>query len=74
MGEAAAPTSLYRTVADDLRAAIGAGEYPPGTRLPSESDLAERYSVSRGTVRRSKLAGAAHILDTVAGLPALLGL
>ena len=53
MGEAAAPTSLYRKVADDLRAAIGAGEYPPGTRLPSESDLAERYSVSRGTVRQA---------------------
>jgi GntR family transcriptional regulator len=49
----AGPTSLYRKVADDLRAAISAGTYPPGTRLPSESDLAERYSVSRGTVRQA---------------------
>ena len=47
------PTSLYRKVADDLRAAIMAGEYPSGTRLPSESDLAERYSVSRGTIRQA---------------------
>ena len=53
MPEAAAPTSLYRKVADDLRAAIAAGVYPAGTRLPSESDLAERYSVSRGTVRQA---------------------
>jgi GntR family transcriptional regulator len=49
----AGPASLYRKVADDLRAAISAGTHPPGTRLPSESDLAERYSVSRGTVRQA---------------------
>ena len=30
-----------------------AGEYPAGTRLPSESDLADRYSVSRGTIRQA---------------------
>jgi len=45
--------SLYRQVADDIKAAIAAGEYPPGALLPSEADLAERYSVSRGTVRQS---------------------
>jgi GntR family transcriptional regulator len=45
--------SLYRKVADDLRAAIAAGSYGPGTRLPSESELAEQYSVSRGTVRQA---------------------
>ena len=53
MGETPGTTSLYRKVADDLRAAIAAGTYPPGTRLPSESDLAERYAVSRGTVRQA---------------------
>jgi GntR family transcriptional regulator len=53
-GESAAGESvLYRQVADDLRAAIAAGSYEPGTRLPSESELAERYSVSRGTVRQA---------------------
>jgi GntR family transcriptional regulator len=45
--------SLYRKVADDLRTAIANGGYGPGTRLPSESELAEQYSVSRGTVRQA---------------------
>jgi len=45
--------SLYRKVADDIKAAIGAGAYPPGALLPSESELAERYSVSRGTIRQA---------------------
>jgi GntR family transcriptional regulator len=45
--------SLYRKVAGDLKAAIAAGAYPPGSSLPSEAQLAERYSVSRGTVRQA---------------------
>jgi GntR family transcriptional regulator len=45
--------SLYRRVADDMKAAIGAGVYPPGALLPSEAELAERYSVSRGTIRQA---------------------
>ena len=45
--------SLYRKVAEDIKAAIAAGAYPPGTLLPSESELAERYWVSRGTVRQA---------------------
>src|SRR5690348_976806 len=45
--------ALYRKVADDVKAAIAAGAYPAGTRLPSESELAERYAVSRGTVRQA---------------------
>jgi GntR family transcriptional regulator len=45
--------SLYRKVAEDIKAAIAAGAYAPGTRLPSESELAERYSVSRGTIRQA---------------------
>ena len=49
----ARPPSLYRKVADDIRAAIAAGGYAAGTRLPSESELAERYSVSRGTIRQA---------------------
>src|SRR5271165_820595 len=46
-------TSRYRKVADDIKAAIAAGEYAAGTRLPSESELAEQYAVSRGTVRQA---------------------
>ena len=51
--EASRSYSLYRKVAADIKAAIAAGEYATGTRLPSESELAERYSVSRGTVRQA---------------------
>src|SRR6202011_4363730 len=45
--------SLYRKVAEDIKVAIAAGDYAAGTRLPSESELAERYSVSRGTIRQA---------------------
>jgi GntR family transcriptional regulator len=45
--------ALYRKVAEDIKAAIAAGSYGVGTRLPSESELAERYSVSRGTIRQA---------------------
>ena len=47
------PPSLYRKVAEDIKAAIAAGGYAAGNRLPSESELAERYSVSRGTIRQA---------------------
>jgi GntR family transcriptional regulator len=45
--------ALYRKVADDIKTAIAAGEYGAGTRLPSESELARRYGVSRGTIRQA---------------------
>ena len=40
--------SLYRKVAEDIKAAIAAGTYPAGSLLPSEAELAERYGLSRG--------------------------
>lgn len=43
----------YKTLAHELRTAIRLGEYPPGFRLPTELELAERYSVSRQTVRQA---------------------
>jgi GntR family transcriptional regulator len=45
--------ALYRKVADDIKTAISEGAYAAGTRLPSESELAEQYAVSRGTVRQA---------------------
>lgn len=45
--------SQYRQLADLLRDAIVTGEYPPGSSLPSEPVLGERYSVSRPTVNRA---------------------
>ncbi|MDG4768740.1 GntR family transcriptional regulator [Solwaraspora sp. WMMD792] len=43
----------YREIAADLREAIAAGEYAPGAQIPTEHALAERYGVSRETVRRA---------------------
>jgi GntR family transcriptional regulator len=42
--------TTWRTIADDLRTAIGDGEYEPGARLPSRSKLMARYGVADGTV------------------------
>ncbi|MBW1601793.1 GntR family transcriptional regulator [Streptomyces sp. JJ66] len=41
----------YRQVADALRREIDNGTYPPGSRLPSESELSARFDASRNTVR-----------------------
>ncbi|SHF72153.1 DNA-binding transcriptional regulator, FadR family [Microbulbifer donghaiensis] len=47
---------LYQQVAEQLAAAIAAGDYPPGTRLPAERKLAERFEVSRPTIREAIIA------------------
>src|SRR5690606_13454138 len=44
---------LYLHVADQLSAMIRSGELKIGQRLPSERDLAARFSVSRPTVREA---------------------
>ena len=43
----------YQLLADELRQSIEGGEYKPGDRLPSESELCTRHGVSRGTVVRA---------------------
>jgi GntR family transcriptional regulator len=53
MSEIQRPGALYRQVAAAIRDAIASGEYPPGTLLPSETQLIERYKVSRPTVRNA---------------------
>lgn len=48
------PTApLYARIAARLRAQIEAGDYPLGSRVPSEHELAERYGVGRPTVRQA---------------------
>ena len=47
------PGPLYQQVAAAIRQAISAGEFPPGSLLPSETQLIERYKVSRPTVRNA---------------------
>ena len=43
----------YRSMAAELRALIESGGLGPGDALPSESALAERYGVARGTARHA---------------------
>ncbi|GIG57964.1 GntR family transcriptional regulator [Longispora fulva] len=43
----------YRRIANEVRAAIAAGEFAEGDRLPSVSALAERFAVTTGVVVRA---------------------
>ena len=47
---------LYQSIAAELLKLIESGEFPPGSRLPGERDLAERFGVSRVTVREAEIA------------------
>lgn len=47
---------LYQRVAEQLAEVIGSGEFPVGSRLPAERKLAERFNVSRPTVREAIIA------------------
>jgi len=47
---------LYQSVAKRIRDSIEAGEFPVGARLPGERELAERYGVSRVTIREAEIA------------------
>jgi DNA-binding FadR family transcriptional regulator len=47
---------LYRHIADQLMQMIGSGDYPPGTRLPAERELAAQLGVSRPSVREALIA------------------
>ncbi|MEA2418338.1 MAG: GntR family transcriptional regulator, L-lactate dehydrogenase operon regulator [Thermoleophilaceae bacterium] len=44
---------IYEDIAGELRGQILRGELTPGERLPRESAMAERYGVSRATVREA---------------------
>lgn len=54
--EAIEPRRLYRQIADQLRQLIDCGEYPVGSRLPAERELADKLGVSRPTVREALIA------------------
>ena len=47
---------LYHSVAQQITVLIKEGEFPPGSRLPGERDLAERFGVSRVTIREAAIA------------------
>jgi LacI family transcriptional regulator len=44
---------LHQRIAAELEQAAASGALPPGSRLPSELELARRHGVSRGTVRQA---------------------
>ncbi|MEV7275093.1 GntR family transcriptional regulator [Streptomyces sp. B27] len=52
-GDTGAPRPKYQRIADDLKAAIEAGTYGPGDRLPGESALATQYDVAPLTARQA---------------------
>lgn len=56
-----------REIAEDLTRRIGAGEFRPGSRLPSYDALAEEYGSARRTVARAVDALKAH--GIVVGVP-----
>jgi GntR family transcriptional regulator len=48
-----APQARYRQVANELRNAIKRGEFPPGSALPSQPDLARRYGLNQTSINRA---------------------
>jgi len=42
---------VFSLLYEDVRKGISAGNYPPGMALPSEQELAEKYRISRSSVR-----------------------
>ena len=51
--QAVEPKRLYRQIADQLAQLIAKGEFPPGSRLPAERELAVSLGVSRTSVREA---------------------
>lgn len=52
-GEGAAFSPLYRQIKELLVQSLDRGEWKPGELIPSEIDLAARFQVSQGTVRKA---------------------
>ena len=47
------PVPPYRQIAAIIRPRIESGEYPQGSRIPTESEIVETFEVARTTARRS---------------------
>tara|TARA_R110000782_G_scaffold90245_3_gene173266 strand:- start:79 stop:822 length:744 start_codon:yes stop_codon:yes gene_type:complete len=47
---------LYQSIAREIRTLIDSGDFPVGARLPGERELAERFNVSRVTIREAEIA------------------
>jgi GntR family transcriptional regulator len=63
-----AGVSRYAALAAALRARIVAGEWPPGTALPAEQNLAAQHHVALGTLRRAlELLAAQGLVERIHG-------
>jgi GntR family transcriptional regulator len=61
---------MYRQIADDLRSAIATGRLRPGDDVPTEGELAARWSTSRGPIRNALAALRAEgLIETTRGRP-----
>lgn len=47
---------LFWRIVEQIESTINAGDYPPGSRLPPERELAENFNVSRPTIREAIIA------------------
>lgn len=47
---------LFQSVAEQIAGMIDEGQFPPGTRLPGEREMAEKLGVSRVTIREAEIA------------------
>jgi GntR family transcriptional repressor for pyruvate dehydrogenase complex len=43
----------YEAIAREIQTSIMTGEFQPGSRMPDEAELAERYAVGRSTIREA---------------------
>ena len=58
----------YEQIADALQRRVVTGELEPGTRLPTEAELASDFGVSRATVREAlRLLAAQNLIRTAKG-------
>lgn len=69
--ESVVTVSAAKQIAESLRAAIMDGRLKVDERLPTEEELAQRFKVSRPTVREAlKRLAAQHLIRSRRGLPA----
>lgn len=62
---------VYKQIADDLRGKISSGQLSPGDDVPTEAELAEQWSTSRGPIRNALAALRQEgLIETTRGRPA----
>jgi GntR family transcriptional regulator len=49
------PRQRYQVLADELRQKIESGQWPPGTKLPSRSQLCKQHGVSDTVVGKAMM-------------------